>query len=293
MRAWKYLLVLMFVLAITVWIIVFFQKSQTSTFRLIACDVGQGDAILVVYGTTQILMDGGPGLKVINCLEKYLPLTDRKLELVVLTNPDFDHYGGLIEVFKRYEVHTLLANSNDKSSSEYGVLKSLVGGSATTVIYPKEGMVMRSGEIQLDILWPTDFYYLAQADLDQDKKVLGSSSVQNKPNNFSIVTHLKFGEFDALLTGDIEEETSDVIADKIAKDKQNTTFEYIKVPHHGSTNGLTKKLLDTVKPQIAVISAGKNNSYGHPRAEIIDMLSKSGAKIRRTDLEGDVVIEIN
>lgn len=292
MRFWKFLLGGLVLASVSIWLLAL-SGEDPKNFNIIACDVGQGDAILVTYGQVQILTDGGSNSKVLSCLEKYIPAVDRTIELVVLTNPDRDHYGGLIEVFKRYEVQTLLANSSDKSSSEYQVLKNLVGGGTTSVIYPKEGMVVRAGEIQLDILWPTDFYYTSESTPSEVKKQLGSTPLRDKPNNFSIVTYLKFGEFDTLLTGDIEEETSDIIADKIISGYSNTSFEYLKVPHHGSNNGLTKKLLDTVKPEIAVISAGKNNSYGHPRAEILDMLSKAGVQIRRTDLEGDILWKIN
>src|SRR3990167_10041666 len=87
--------------------------------HLIACDVGQGDGILAIYKDTQILIDGGPGEGVLECLGRYVPFWDRELELVVLTHPQLDHYGGLIEVFKRYNVDTFLVNGLDSSASSY------------------------------------------------------------------------------------------------------------------------------------------------------------------------------
>lgn len=257
-----------------------------------ACDVGQGDALLVSFGEIQVLTDAGRGTTVIKCLEKYMPVTDRTLELVVLTNPDHDHYGGLIDVFERYKVEALLANSFDKSAQEYQVLKNIVGGRDTQVLYPKEGTIIRYGEIYLDILWPTDLYYSGNFGPVNEKKTLGALPANNKPNNLSIVTHLRYKDFDALLTGDIEEETSDIIAKKITSESSDTTFEYLKVPHHGSKNGLTKNLLEAVNPEIAVISLGKDNSYGHPHTEVLRILNDKNIRILRTDEVGDVVAEV-
>src|SRR3989337_1643687 len=89
--------ILIFVLA-TVWIIAY--QYPDNNLHLIACDVGQGDAMLAVYGKTQILVDGGPGRQVLDCLSEHLPFWDREIELVVSTHPQQDHYGGLVDVFQ-------------------------------------------------------------------------------------------------------------------------------------------------------------------------------------------------
>src|SRR3990167_3526151 len=85
-------------------------NAPDAKLHLIACDVGQGDGILAVYKDTQVLIDGGADESILECLSKYVPFWDRQLELVVLTHPQLDHYGGLIEVFRRYSVDTFLAN---------------------------------------------------------------------------------------------------------------------------------------------------------------------------------------
>ncbi len=283
-RYWKIVFGLLLLTASMVWISVLVVPDKT--FKLIACDVGQGDAILAVYGANQILTDGGPGSSVISCLEKYMPFYDRKIELVVLTHADRDHYGGLVHVFKRYEVNTLVVSSVDSGSSGYEVLKNAVGGSATRVIYPEEGITVRLGKMHLDIVYPNDL-----ALREEYSQVLGASVLEGKTNENSIVTLLSFGDFDALLTGDIGPNENDMVADRILNKYASKTLEYIKVPHHGSKNGLTIKLLDAVKPKLAVISSGKGNSYGHPHAEIVDMLTKHRVQILRTDELGEIVLE--
>ena len=79
MKAWKYLFGFLFLASVSVWLATF--SSQDKNLHLIACDVGQGDAILAVYGNTQILTDGGPGNAVLSCLEKYMPFWDREIEV--------------------------------------------------------------------------------------------------------------------------------------------------------------------------------------------------------------------
>lgn len=267
MKAWKYLLGFLFLAVISLWIAFFTPKSKN--FRLIACDVGQGDAILAVYGDIQVLTDGGPGETVLTCLEKYMPFWDREIELVVLTHPQLDHYGGLIEVFKRYKVNAFLTNDFDAGTQGLEALKNAVGGSGARVIYPGVGTRIRVGMIYLDILHPPD----------------GLNST--KINDYSIVTILTFRDFEALLTGDIENEIGNEIAEKgLVKD-----VDYIKIPHHGSKNGLTPVLLEESRPEIAVISVGKKNSYGHPNKGVLDMLFAAGAKVFRTDELGDVDLE--
>ncbi|MBU4185042.1 MAG: hypothetical protein KKC23_02360 [Proteobacteria bacterium] len=110
----------------TVWLAVFNYPDQK--LHLIACDVGQGDAMLANFGNTQILVDGGSNKKVLECLGEHMPFWDRTIELVVLTHPQTDHFGGLIDVFKTYEVEKFLATSLGSGSNDYRALIEEVGG---------------------------------------------------------------------------------------------------------------------------------------------------------------------
>src|SRR3989304_10490138 len=95
---WKYILGFLSLVVVSVWVA---ATSNDQKFHVVTCDVGQGDASLVYLGSTQILIDGGPNSKVLNCLSKYMPYWDRQIEGVILTHPEKDHYTGLIEVFRR------------------------------------------------------------------------------------------------------------------------------------------------------------------------------------------------
>lgn len=289
-KRWLYFMALGVLAASAVWLAVL--TFPTNKLHLITCDVGQGDAILIQMGSDQILTDGGTGgSKVLNCLSKYMPFWDRSIELVVLTNPDRDHYGGLIDVFERFTVKNILVSGLDDSSQSYQVLESLVRGSNTKVLHATSQQGIRLGSMQLDILHPSENYVFGVANGQnlKDTKVLGIFSSSGKTNNFSVVSLLTYGDFNALLTGDIEDIASDYISDNPAI--VDTDIELLKVPHHGSKNGLSKLLFDAVSPQVVVISAGKGNRYGHPHEEVLTILRGSDAKILRTDQLGDIVVE--
>ena len=283
---WKYFFGLLILVTVVVWLAVI--VGSDSNLHIIACDVGQGDAILLQNASSQILVDGGPGNKVLDCLSRYMPFWDRTLEVVVMTHPQSDHYGGLIEVFRRYNVGIFLAPSVDNSTQGYQVLKDLVKASQAQIVNPQRGMKMRLGEIQLDILNPT-------AELQDEepgtvgKNRLGAFSPKRDLNDFSVVFNLSYGSFDALFTGDIGPEISDQMAKQLAL-SDSRRVEYIKIPHHGSRNGLTGELLDVTSPEVAVISVGKDNTYGHPHEETLKILRDEDIKILRTDEMGSVEV---
>lgn len=273
-KSTKYILLFLVFVALIVWFGVL--ATPEKKLHLIACDVGQGDAILAVYGNIQILTDGGANNKVLDCLGRHMPFWDRTIELVILTHPDRDHFKGLIEVFRRYKIDNYLYNGLKSGSLEYQVLENEVGGGGIKTMIAREGLLLGVGEIRLDILSPT-----------QEQLRSLSTKIMEK-NEYSIVSILSLGNFNALLTGDVENAVLDRIAEQLALGAKRE-WEYIKIPHHGSKNGLTQKLLDVVKPDLAVISVG-NNSYGHPHEEMLKILRDSDTKILRTDEMGDVEV---
>lgn len=250
-------------ITIAIWLSVF---SIDNRLHIIACDVGQGDAILIQKSSTQVLIDGGPTNKVIDCLGRHMPFWDREIELVVLTHPQEDHYGGLINVFRSYKVQLFGEFNRESSSKGYEALKNEVGSRGISTIDLLSGTSMRLGKIYLDIVWP-------EGNVD-------STNV----NDDGVVTLLKYGQFKALFTADVENEVSDLLSENTKLENIN----YLKVNHHGSKNGLSQKLLDKTSPETAVISVAKNNSYGHPHAEILQMLKKSNVKLFSTAEQGDV-----
>lgn len=293
-KLWKITLFLLLLITVSVWLAVF--SIRYSKLQIIACDVGQGDAILAIYGNSQILTDGGlPNGKVVDCLSRYMPFWDRNIEIVVNTHPERDHYGGLIDVFKAYKVENIVVSGLASSSQEFKVLQNTVQNEGSNVIAVSAGQSVRLGLMRLDIVHPSEEYVLSnQIEVGniEENGMLSRFTTKKNKNDFSIVSILSFGEFNALLTGDIEDKVSDFIAERLITFPSNPiSYELLKVPHHGSKNGLSQKLLDVINPRLAIISLSKSNSYGHPHKEVLDMLISKDINILRTDLVGDVIVE--
>lgn len=259
---------LLIIVLVTVWTAVFLVPSPT--LKIITCDVGQGDATLIQKNNTQILIDGGPGNRVMDCLGKYIPFWDREIELVILTHAEKDHYGGLIEVTKRYNVQHFGEYRKDSSSLDYQVLQNEVGSKGTNTVVLHKGTHLRIGLIYLDILHPND------------------GTISKNRNDDGVVTLLKYDNFKALFAADVE----DKVSDSIAEVGLIKNVDYIKINHHGSKNGISEKLIQFANPKFAVISVGKENRYGHPDSEVIDLLNKYKINYFRTDILGDIVYEV-
>ncbi len=292
---WKYFLGLLILVNTFIFFVIFSFPDEN--LHLIACDVGQGDALVVLYKNTQILFDGGPNNKVVECLSKFLPFWDRKIEAVVLTHPQRDHYLGLIEIFKKYKVENLISTKVGISSQDFEVLKKEVGGNGSRVIDAVRGKNIRFGLIYLDILWPSEeFLALNLSDSindilsegkNQNLNSFPSYPVKEDVNEFSIVSILKFKNFEALFTGD----ASKSVGERLLSVETKKDLDYIKMPHHGSINSAYKEFIEIFSPDLAVISVGKNNSYGHPHKEVLDFLREKNVNVLRTDELGDVVLE--
>ena len=124
MKNWKYIFGIL--LLILFGLIIAISQIPNGNLHIIACKVGQGDAILVTYGSTQILTDDGPDKSVLSCLGKYIPFWDRNIELVISTHPDADHSTDLVEVVKDYKVGQILINDLDLGTDVYRALKNAV-----------------------------------------------------------------------------------------------------------------------------------------------------------------------
>lgn len=262
-------LVMLLALAIILFLIIQFSL-QSQSLKIIFFDVGQGDGILISQGQNQVLIDGGKDGKIIlEKLGKYIPFWDRTIEAVIATHPDQDHIGGLIEVAKNYKIETVLETGARSDSQTYKTWEDLIGNKniqKTEAI--KNASIKFPDEAQVQILYP--FFSVNDA---------GSNS-----NDWSVVAKLNFGENKFLFTGDLPGAKEA----ELISSRSDIGADILKVSHHGSKYATSEEFLNAVSPAEAVISAGKNNSYGHPAPEIIERLLKHGVKIWRTDVMGDI-----
>lgn len=268
--------------AVVIWAAVWVLPDNL--LHVVFCNVGQGDATLISYRTTQILVDGGPDNSVLKCLDRHVPFYDRRIEVVMATHSEADHITGLVDVFKRYTVLYFVSNGIGNNTHIWSELVTNIERQKSQFRRVQAGEKLRLGNLQLRLAWPSQTFLSLHSDYSH-QSVLGASTDGTKLNRFSLVGRLTFGEFDVLLPGD---------ADAPVQDEQLKTgvisrVEVIKVPHHGSKTGMTGEWLDRLSPQLGVISVGKNN-FGHPKQEILDMLRTKGVRILRTDKDGEIEV---
>jgi len=229
--------------------------------------VGEGDAILIETAAGQnILIDGGPNNATLLGLGRFLPFYDRQIDLLILTHPHRDHFSGLLEITRRYDVQKIMITGVNCADEEYlAWLKMIAENKIGVEIADHRGTMALGGGAELAVLFPAES--------------LAGKSISNL-NNSSIVAKLKYFNHDVLLTGDHEQ-----ILKAIAG--QDLKAEILKVSHHGSKYASPKIFLQAVSPEQAVISVGKN-SFGHPGGQVIADLKNLGAIVSRTDVSGDI-----
>ena len=257
--------------ALTVWAAVITLPDDK--LHVVFCDVGQGDAILVYRKTTQMLVDGGPDNKVLGCLARHVPFYDRRIEVAIVTHPQADHMNGIIDVIKRYNVMQLVMGPENNSTVGFKELTRLIADNKLQATNVYSGDEIKMGGIKFNVVWPERSW------------VLGANTEKTDLNEFGISGRLTYGNFDLMLTADVDQ---GVEADEIATGLLRQV-EVLKVPHHGSKTGMTEEWLRIISPELAVISVGKNN-YGHPTKEALDLLGSNGARVLRTDTDGEVEV---
>jgi competence protein ComEC len=243
---------------------------ETGKTEVIFCDVKQGDGIIIKEGSRQMVVDVGPKNKEMGrCLNKYLPFWDKKLEVVILTHEDSDHVGGLSEVKKYYQIERLMGGGGESEQFNY-------------TDYLSAFDVIRMGRIEFEVLSPSI----------NSGQVPAVAGLTGDKNSNSVVGKLKVGEKIFLLMGDAEGETEERLVWRGVLRSDQEKIDFLKVSHHGSKNGTTNTLLEVTKPEVAIISVGKN-WFGHPSEEVLERLAEAGAEIWRTDERGDIKIEVD
>ncbi|MFA4998923.1 MAG: ComEC/Rec2 family competence protein [Candidatus Paceibacterota bacterium] len=238
-------------------------------------DVGQGDSALIEITGYQILIDGGPDQSVLEKLSGKMPFWDRDIDLVILSHPESDHLSGLLEVLKRYKVENILWTGVVRDTAVFREWGDLIEKEGAYIKTAQTGQKINlSGDAYIEILSPFE---------DLSGKELKDS------NDTSIVARLVFGGTSFLFTGDIDKSVEKDIVDR----NPDLTASVIKVAHHGSKTSTSEEFVNRVLPEYAVISVGGDNKYGHPTQEVLDILSKYGIMIFRTDEVGDIKIISN
>jgi competence protein ComEC len=245
-------------------------------------DVGQGDAALIVSPSGKtVLIDAGPPEADERLVPRVRQLVQGPLDLVILTHPHLDHLGGMVRVLQTVGARRFMDPGFDHPSEAYRKLLEVVGHDVDQVMTPSPNsnnpeapLTIGLGEgASLSIFWPR----VPQEPFLKDTR--------SDPNSNSIVARLSYGGTSFLFTGDAEPETEAALLAR-SVDLRATV---LKVAHHGGRHSSTAPFLASVRPQAAVISCGTGNEYGHPTPDALQRLGAQGARVLRTDRDGEVL----
>ena len=256
------------------------QTEQDAGIHVAFLDVGQGDATFITFGDgQQMLVDCGIDTRVIEQLGEVMPFYDRSLDYLVVTHPDADHYGGCIDVLKRFDIGHIVYTGYQKPKSQFWHVFDqtlaeyrAAGGGYTEVTHRQQWEIAST---TIDFLYPTqEISTFRFADGDAPSS-----------NDTSIIMKLTHGTQEMLLMADAEEPLelylSDVYGDLL-------DVEVLKAGHHGSGSSSITPFLEHVTPDVAIISSGKDNPYGHPSGRVLKRFERFGTDVYRTDQDGTV-----
>ena len=237
----------------------------TGNLKVHFIDVGQGDAILIDLGSTEVLIDAGDRSPVVtDYIDDYI---DGHLEAVVATHPHADHIGGLIEVIDEFDVDNVWYNGDEATSKTYTDFMAEAIDEGAQVNEARRGDTIIAGALTFYVLNPVD-------------------PLSSKTNDNSIVLLLHYGSIDFFFAGDAE---VDAEAGMISVRALND-IDILKVGHHCSRTASSPAFLNIIKPEVAVYMAEVGNTYGHPHPETIAALQSIGATIYGTDTRGTIIV---
>jgi len=250
-------------------------QSVDGELKLHILDIGQGDAILIdTADNRQVLTDGGRGTAVLSQLSQVLPLSDKEIDLVIATHNDADHLGGLNEVLKHYHVREVWVTGAIGTTKTYQTFLGLVEQNRIPLKKVQAGEVVRFGELEGIVIYPLRSY---------------DGVTPENQNATSIVTYWQYGKQSFLLTGDAElPQEQELLNRGLLR-----AVDILKVSHHGSQTGTGEAFLKALKPKVAAISVGANNSYGHPHPSVISRLNKLKIPVLRTDQQGRITFKLS
>ena len=264
-----------FVLILTIELMAY---RPTGKLDITMLDVGQGDGIYLrgPKGTTYFI-DGGSsdesGLGKY-CIEPFLESQGTGvLDYVFITHGDSDHCSGIEEMLERQdvgvEIHNLVLPMNYRQDTSLMELAKKATEAEVNVLLIRGGDVLQEAELEILCLQPAN----------EDRELTGNAG--------SMVLEVQYGEFSMLCTGDVEGKGEELLLQKVA----GKEYDVLKVAHHGSKYSTSERFLKLCSPDIALISAGKDNRYGHPHEELLERLGNVGCKIYNTQESGAIMLE--
>lgn len=230
---------------------------------------GQGDSIFIELpdGECMLIDSSTPEFapKLIDYIKKsgYI-----KIDYLVATHPHIDHIGSMADVIESFDIGTFYTIERAHSTNTYLRMLEAIRKKNCKTVYIKRGTELLNGSVKCTVLSPDDTDYV-------------------RLNNSSAVIKLEYNEISFLLSADAEAAAEQ----NILSSGLDLKSDILKVGHHGSLSSTTQNYFEAINPKIAVISVGKDNVYGYPSSYVINLIKESGAKLYRTDINGNITVK--
>lgn len=247
----------------------------TGNLQVIFVDVDQGDATFIRTPSGEtILIDGGEYDTYDTHLAPFLREQGiQSIDAAIVTHYHSDHMGGIQSLTKDGGVKTLILPDYSDTDKSKKYLEQAASDNGSKIQYVSAGDTIETSceGLSIKVLHPAK----------------GGSEGNNFHNNSSLVLHISYGKTSFLITGDIETRV-----EKELVENSDIECDVLKVAHHGSSSSSSKKFIQAADPTYAIISVGKDNSYGHPHHETLDILDNEDIRVYRTDTDGSITFDV-
>ena len=266
-----FIVVALILAVIFVWQAVY-QETPNKILTVAFLNIGQGDSIYIESPThKQMIIDGGPNGAILSEIGKLMPWYDHYIDVIMISSPDVDHYGGFIDLLRRYQVGLVIEPGTIGGSASYKILENLIAEKKIKKVIAQRGQsIVLGGGVHFDTFFP-----------DRDVSKL-------ETNTSSIIGQLVYGSTSVMFNGDAPSATEEFV---LELDGEKIKSDILKAGHHGSRTSASESFVTTVAPQYGVISAGLDNRYGHPHQETIDLFNKLNIKTLITFKLGTIVFK--
>lgn len=263
--------ILLLILNVVIWATLAQASERRSVILTVSfLDIGQGDSIYIeAPNGRQMIVDGGPNESLMSALPDVLQFGDKTIDVLVVTNPDADHYSGFLPLIDSYEIGAIVESGTTSDTALYNSFQDLISEKGTLHLeaYAGQRIILdKENDVYLEIIFP-----------DRDVATWDS-------NDGSIVSKLVYGNTSVLLMGDSTKLTEGIVV----SGSDLSGVDILKAGHHGSKTSTGLPLLQESKPSVVVISAGENNKYGHPDEETIENLNEMNIPYLVTMDEGTI-----
>ena len=248
------------------------SPDSDSSVKVHFIDVGQADCAVICTDNGNIIIDAGMNASEDEMKAYIDKLGIKSFRYAIFTHPHEDHIGGAEIIMKNYRVENVIIPDLEATTKVYEAMLDSIEESGARV------KVIEAG----------DTFDFSVGSLKA--KILGPVEIDDEPNDASIITKITYGKTDLLFMGDAETHSEELLLRKYIMGELRA--DIIKLGHHGSNTSSSPEFLRAVSPDVAIISCGLDNKYGHPHSETLDTLEDQKIQYYRTDMQGSVICTI-